>query len=110
MYHPLESSRCIAQSEQHGDPLHEAIRGMKRRLVDVLITHSYLPKARGEVEMGVKVRVLKLIKRVVHTRKRVSIFTRNFIKGTVVNAQSKRTISLAHKKNWRAELTVDGTY
>jgi hypothetical protein len=74
-----------------------------------MITHSNLPKTRGEVEMSVKVRVLKLIKCVVHTRKRVSVFTRNFIKAIVVNAQSKRAISLAHKKNWRAELTLDGT-
>jgi hypothetical protein len=63
--------------------------GLKRRLVDVLITHSNFPGARGEVEMSVEVRVLKLIKRVVYTRKRVCIFTRNFIKATVLNAQSK---------------------
>jgi hypothetical protein len=39
--------------------------------------------------MSVEVRVLKLIKRVVYTRKRVNIFTRNFTKATVVNAKSK---------------------
>jgi hypothetical protein len=54
--------------------------------VDVLITHLKLPEARGEVEMGVKVPVLELIKRVVLTRKRVSVFPRNFIKATIVNA------------------------
>jgi hypothetical protein len=85
------------------------MRGLKRRLVDVLITHSNLLEAGGEVEMGVKVRVLKLIKRVVHTRKWVSVFTRNFIKATVVNAETERAISLAHKNNWRAELIVAGT-
>jgi hypothetical protein len=67
---------------------------MKGRLVNVLVTHSNLPEARGEVEVSVKVRVLKFVERVVHTRKWVSIFTRNFIKATVVNAQTQRAISL----------------
>jgi hypothetical protein len=48
--------------------------------VDVLVTHSNLPEAGGEVEVSVEVRVLKLMKGVVHTRKWVSIFTRNFDK------------------------------
>jgi hypothetical protein len=77
--------------------------------MDVLVTHSNLPEAGGEVEVCVEVRVLELIKGVVHTRKWVSIFTRNFVKATVINAQTKRVISLAHKKNWRAELTVAAT-
>jgi hypothetical protein len=34
---------------------------------------------------------------------------RNFVKSTVVNAQTKRAISLAHKKNWRVELSIAGT-
>jgi hypothetical protein len=34
--------------------------GLKRWLVDVLITYSNLPKAKREVEMRVKSRVLKL--------------------------------------------------
>jgi hypothetical protein len=51
--------------------------------VDVLITHSNLLGARGEVEVSVEVRVLQLIECVVHTRKWVSIFTRNLIKATV---------------------------
>jgi hypothetical protein len=78
--------------------------------MDVLVTHSNLPEAGGEVEVGVGVRVRKLIKGVVHTRKWVRILTRNLIKATVVNAKTKRAISLAHKKNWRAELTVARTY
>jgi hypothetical protein len=83
---------------------------LKRRLVDVFVTHSNLPEARGEVEVGVTVRVLKLIERVVvNTRKWVSIFTRNLVKATVVNAQTERAINLTHKKNWRAELIVAGT-
>jgi desulfoferrodoxin (superoxide reductase-like protein) len=77
--------------------------------VNVLITHANLLEARGEVEVCVEVGVLKLIKRVVHTRKWVNIFTRNLIKATVVNAQTERAISFTHKKNWRAELTVAGT-
>jgi hypothetical protein len=56
--------------------------------MDILITHSNLPKARGEVEVGVKVYVLNLVQCVIHTRKRVSIFTRNLIKATVVNTQA----------------------
>jgi hypothetical protein len=67
--------------------------------MDVLGTHSNLPEAGDEVEVCVEVRVFKLIKVVVHTRKSVSICTHNFIKATVVNAQTKRAISLAHKKN-----------
>jgi hypothetical protein len=83
--------------------------GLKRRRMVVMVTHSNLLEAGGEVEVCVQVCVLEPIKGVVHTRKWVSIFTRNFVKATVVNAQTKRAISLAHKKNRRAELTIAGT-
>jgi hypothetical protein len=83
--------RCLSTNEPKStnDPFHQAIRGMKRRLMDILVSYSNLPEARGEVEMSVKACVFKLIECVVHTRKWVDIFTRNFIKATVVNAQTK---------------------
>jgi hypothetical protein len=62
--------------------------GLKSRLMDVLITDAYLPEAKREIKMRVKIRVLKLIKRVVHTRKRVSVLTRNLVEATVVNSQT----------------------
>jgi hypothetical protein len=55
-----------------------------------------------------KNRVLKFVEGVIHTRKWVSVLTRNLVKTAVVNAPSKRAISLAHIKNWLAELTVPG--
>jgi hypothetical protein len=71
-----------------------------------MVTHLNLAEARREVEIGVKIRVLEFVEGVVHTRKWVSVLTRNLVKTAVVNAQSKRAISLAHKEKWRAELTV----
>jgi hypothetical protein len=59
-----------------------------------------------EVEMSVKIRVLKFVEGVIHTRKWVSVRTRNLVKTAIVNAQAKRSIILAHKKSWRAELTL----
>jgi uncharacterized membrane protein len=78
----------MAQSKRHGDPFHQAIKGLKRSYVDVLTMYSYLPEARREVEMRVKIRVFKLIECVVHTRKWVGILTRNFVKSTVVKAHA----------------------
>jgi hypothetical protein len=74
-----------------------------------MITNSTLPKAKREVEMNVKIRVLKFVEGVITMRKWVGVLTRNLIKTAVVNAQSKRAINFAHKKNWRAELTVIGS-
>jgi hypothetical protein len=42
---------------------------------------------------GVKIRVLELIAGVVHTRKWGSVLTRNLVKSTVVNVESRRGIS-----------------
>jgi hypothetical protein len=56
----------------------------------------------------VKFRVLKFVEGVIDTRKWVSVLARNLVKTTVVDAQSKRAINLAHKKKWRAELIVTG--
>jgi hypothetical protein len=54
--------------------------------MDVLITHSNLPKSRREVDMRAKIHVLKFIEGVIHTRKWVSVVTRSLVKPTVVNA------------------------
>jgi hypothetical protein len=62
---------------------------MKRCLVNVLFTHFNLLEAIREVEVGVKIRVLKLIEGVVHMQKWVNVLTRNIIKATVINAKSK---------------------
>jgi hypothetical protein len=71
---------------------------LKSNLVDVLVTYSNLPKTRREVEMSAKIRVLKFIESVVHTRKRVSVLTHNLVKTAVVNAESQRAMNLSHKK------------
>jgi hypothetical protein len=64
------------------------MRCMKRSLVDVLITRSNLPKARREVEMSAKIRVLTFIECVIPTRKWVSVLTHNLVQPTAVNALS----------------------
>jgi hypothetical protein len=75
-----------------------------------MITHSKLPEAKREVEVHVKNCILKYVEGVIHTRKWViSVLMRNLVKTTVVNAQSKLAISLAHIRNWRAELVVVGS-
>jgi hypothetical protein len=94
----LKRNWRIAQSEWHGNTLHYTIMCLKRSFVDVLVTYSNLPEAIREVDMGVKFRVLQPIEGFVHMRKWVGVLTRNFVKATVVNAQSKRAIGLTHKK------------
>jgi hypothetical protein len=64
------------------------IKGLKHCFVDVLITYSNLLEAGREVEMRVKICVLKLIECVVHTWQWVGVLTRNLIKPTVVTAQA----------------------
>jgi hypothetical protein len=63
-------------------------QGSESNLVDVLITLSDLPEANRETKMLVEIRVLTLIKCVVHTRKWEGVLTRNFVLSTVVNAQA----------------------
>jgi hypothetical protein len=65
--------------------------------VDFLITHSNLQEAKREVEMSVEIRVFNFVQGVIHTRKWVSVLTRNLVKTAVVNAKSKRAINLAKK-------------
>jgi hypothetical protein len=62
------------------------MRCLKGSLVDVMITHSNLLEAKREVEISTKIRVLKFIESIIHTRKWVSVFTRNLVKTAVVNA------------------------
>jgi hypothetical protein len=71
---------------------------LKRYLADVLVVYSNLPRAKGEVEMGVKVRVLQLVEGLIYAWKWVSVLTRNLIKATVVNAQLKRAIGFTRKQ------------
>jgi hypothetical protein len=70
--------------------------------VNVLVTYSNLPKARGEVKMDAQIRVLQLIDGVIHSRKWVDVLKRNLVKAAVVNAQSKRANGFTNKKNRRA--------
>jgi hypothetical protein len=89
----------MSHTERRGDPLHQTGMCLKRYLMDVLIAHSDLPEARREVKMSAKMRVHKLIKGVIYTRKWIGVLTRNLVKFTVINAESQRAISFTHQKD-----------